>query len=102
MTSNVTLHGPLFAHSNLVASNLTTLSNAVFRGRFSVSNTAFFTSNWEEYHIKIMRTSQNGIGITELQLLLIGVMLMQAISGGKLSEITMRNFGSLILPTVDE
>jgi hypothetical protein len=64
--------------------------------------TAFFTSNWEEYHIKIMRTSQNGIGITELQLLLIGVMLIQAISGGKLSEITMRNFGSLILPTVDE
>ena len=49
-----------------------------------------------------MRTSQNGIGITELQLLLIGVMLMQAFSGGKLSEITMRNFGSLILPTVDE
>ena len=64
--------------------------------------TAFFTSNWEEYHIKIMRTSMHGFGITELQLMLISMILLQAFTCGKLSDITMRNFGSYIMPAVDE
>jgi ethanolaminephosphotransferase len=35
----------------------------------------FYTANWEEYHTEVLRTSINGVGLTECQLALMGVLL---------------------------
>ena len=62
----------------------------------------FYTANWEEYHTEVLRTCIKGIGLTECQLALMGVMLLQAITYGAYSQFTMRQLGMFILPSVDE
>lgn len=47
--------------------------------------TGFYTANWEEYHTEVLRTSMNGLGLTECQLAIIFMMVLQGVSGGKLS-----------------
>ena len=36
----------------------------------------FYTSNWEEYHTEVLRTSINGLGLTECQLGLCAILLV--------------------------
>lgn len=47
--------------------------------------TGFYTANWEEYHTEVLRTSMWGLGLTECQLGVIALLILQGLSGGRLS-----------------
>ena len=62
----------------------------------------FYMANWEEYHTHILRSNYKGIGLTECQLFLIGILFLQSFSGGTMSEMTLRNLGMMVLPSINE
>jgi hypothetical protein len=66
----------------------------------------FFCANWEEYHMGVLRCSQTifGIssGLTESQFLLMSVLLAEGLSFGTFSQVTMRNIGMMMMPSVSE
>jgi hypothetical protein len=41
-----------------------------------VSISSFFTANWEEHHLHVLRCCINGFGLTECQLCLVGLILL--------------------------
>ena len=53
----------------------------------------FYLAQLEEYHTGVLRTNQNGVGLTECQLLLVSLLMLQGVTGGAISEITMRHIG---------
>ena len=67
---------------------------------FTGVQTIFYLANWEEYHTDILRCSYGIFGLTECQLVIIGLIMIQALSGGQVSEVTMRAIGRMILPEV--
>lgn len=64
--------------------------------------TAFYAANWEEYHTHVLRSNYSGFGLTECQLFLIGILMVQGLTNGEFSEITMRRVGMMILPSINE
>ena len=66
----------------------------------------FFTANWEEYHMGVLRTSMTILGVssglTESQLFLILALAIEGLTGGAFSQVTMRNIGMLVMPSVSE
>lgn len=62
----------------------------------------FHLANWEEYHTGVLNTQFSGFGVTESHVTLQLIILMQALTNGSLSSITMRSIGSFILPSVEE
>jgi hypothetical protein len=76
-------------------------SSAFFTYLVGLSS-SFFAANWEEYHTGVLRTSQFGLGLTECQMFLMLTLLVQGISGGKFSDLTIRNLGKILMPSVSQ
>lgn len=64
--------------------------------------TGFYTANWEEYHTGVLQTNFKGFGVTETQISLIILLLIQGFSNGGLASITMHEIGKIILPSIKE
>ena len=77
-------------------------TNFAFFQYFFLLMVGFYTANWEEYHTDVLRTSLNGFGLTECQLLMISMLLVEGFTQGKMSQITMRDLGVFIAPSVSE
>ena len=55
----------------------------------------FYAAQWEEYNTGIYRTSQHGVGLSEQFVVMNTLILIQGISGGSFSDITMASIFGL-------
>ena len=62
----------------------------------------YYTTNYEEHHIGVMRTSFGGIGLTECQLFLVFILACEGFTGCTFSQTTISQVLSTVSPSLVE